>query len=77
MLGHGTGFFLRLLFHNWLVSYQFFFRTHRPQSGTRCPGEVSEGASVFNYLIIRDVIQLNNHLLFVDLLARALPLTLD
>jgi hypothetical protein len=77
MLGHGTGFLLRLLLHNWLVSYQFFFRTHRPQSGPRCPGEVSEGASVFNYLIICDVVQLNNHLLLVDLLARALPLTLD
>jgi hypothetical protein len=38
---------------------------------------VREGASMFNYLIICNVVQLNNHLLLVDLLARALPLTLD
>lgn len=77
MLGHGTGFFLWLLFHNWLICYEFFFRTHGTQSGPRCPSEVSDSASVLNYLIIRDVVQLNNHLLLVDLLAWALPLTLD
>jgi hypothetical protein len=38
---------------------------------------VSECASVLNYLIICDVVQLNNHLLLVHLLARAFPLTLD
>ena len=77
MLGHGTGFFLWLLFHHWIICYQFLFRSHRPQSCPSCPGEVSECASVLNYLIICDVVQLNNHLLLVHLLARALPLTLD
>jgi len=75
MLGHGTGFFL--LFHNGLISYEFFLRAHSPQSGPRCPSEVSEGAPVFDYLIIRDVIKLNYHLLLIDLLAGAFPVTLD
>ena len=75
MLRHGTGLFL--LFHNGLVCYEFFLRTHRAQSGPRRPSEVSEGAPVFNYLIISDVIKLNNHLLFIDLLAGAFPVTVD
>lgn len=77
MLGHWTGFFLWLLFHNWLICNDLFFWTNRPQSRPRCPGEVSECAPVFNYLIICDVVQMNYHLLLGDLLARALPLTLD
>ena len=75
MLGHGTGFFL--LFHNGLVCYEFFLRAHSPQSGPRRPSEVSEGAPVFDYLIIRDVVKLNNHLLLIDLLALPFPVTLD
>jgi hypothetical protein len=75
MLGHGTGFFL--LFHNGLVCYEFFLRTHRAKSGPRSPSEVSEGAPVFNYLIIRHVVKLNNHLLLIDLLAGAFPVTVD
>ena len=75
MLGHGTGFFL--LFHNGLVCYEFFLRAHSTQSGPRRPGEVSKGASVFNYFIICDVVKLNYHLLLIDLLAGAFPVTLD
>ena len=75
MLGHGTGLFL--LFHNGLVCYEFFLRTHRAKSGPRRPSEVSEGAPVFNYLIIRHVVKLNNHLLLIDLLAGAFPVTVD
>ena len=75
MLGHGTGFFL--LFHNGFIRYEFFLRTHRAQSGPRRPSEVSEGAPVFNYFIIRHVVKLNNHLLLIDLLAGAFPVTLD